>query len=82
MILTPETYVVGAYGWLPAQETRFRQRYLDLMVNAEVREVFKTRTNIIRYIRRFFDNLNFIEVRALQKSLPRAKGACTFIHLV
>ncbi|PKU78612.1 lysine--tRNA ligase [Dendrobium catenatum] len=52
----PETYV------LKDQETRYRQRYLDLMLNHEVREIFKTRAWIISYIRRFLDNLDFLEV--------------------
>ncbi|MQL72469.1 hypothetical protein Taro_004803 [Colocasia esculenta] len=52
----PETYV------LKDQETRYRQRYLDLMLNNEVRQIFKTRARIISYIRRFLDNLDFLEV--------------------
>eukprot|EP00246_Nothoceros_aenigmaticus_P006744 TRINITY_DN1990_c0_g1_i2.p1 TRINITY_DN1990_c0_g1~~TRINITY_DN1990_c0_g1_i2.p1 ORF type:complete len:442 (+),score=99.54 TRINITY_DN1990_c0_g1_i2:121-1446(+) len=47
---------------LKDQETRYRQRYLDLMVNSEVRQVFKTRSQIISYIRRFLNDLEFIEV--------------------
>ncbi|KAM7481052.1 hypothetical protein LguiB_005635 [Lonicera macranthoides] len=44
------------------KETRYRQRYLDLMLNTEVRHIFKTRARIISYIRRFLDNLDFLEV--------------------
>ncbi|XP_075241316.1 lysine--tRNA ligase-like [Convolutriloba macropyga] len=44
------------------KETRFRQRYLDLIINEQVREVFITRTKIISYIRQFFDNMGFLEV--------------------
>ncbi|WP_018465865.1 lysine--tRNA ligase [Calidithermus timidus] len=43
-------------------EVRYRQRYLDLIQNPEVREVFKTRTQIIRLIRRFFEERGFLEV--------------------
>ena len=43
-------------------ETRLRQRYADLMSNPETREVFRTRTKVINAVRRFFDNLDFIEV--------------------
>ncbi|RVW70490.1 Lysine--tRNA ligase [Vitis vinifera] len=43
-------------------ETRYRQRYLDLMLNTEVRQIFKTRAKIISYIRSFLDNLDFLEV--------------------
>ncbi|CAK9185495.1 unnamed protein product [Ilex paraguariensis] len=52
----PGTYI------LKDQETRYRQRYLDLMLNLEVRQIFKTRAKIISFIRRFLDNLDFLEV--------------------
>lgn len=44
------------------KEQRYRQRYLDLIVNPEVKQVFETRSDIIKYIRRFMDDLGFIEV--------------------
>lgn len=43
-------------------ESRYRQRYLDLIMNNNTRERFVTRSKIISYIRRFFDNRGFIEV--------------------
>ena len=43
-------------------DTRYRQRYLDLMVNHEVREVFRKRTKIIQSIRRYLDMRDFLEV--------------------
>ncbi|MBI5566149.1 MAG: lysine--tRNA ligase, partial [Chloroflexi bacterium] len=43
-------------------ETRLRQRYADLLSNPETREVFRTRTKVVNAVRRFFDNLDFIEV--------------------
>jgi len=43
-------------------DLRYRQRYLDLISNPEVREVFLKRTKIIRTIRRIMDEMNFIEV--------------------
>jgi lysyl-tRNA synthetase, class II len=43
-------------------ELRYRQRYLDLIVNPEVREVFRKRTAIIRHLRRFLDERGFLEV--------------------
>ncbi|GER43863.1 lysine--tRNA ligase [Striga asiatica] len=52
----PEAYI------LKDQETRYRQRYLDLMLNMEVREIFKTRAKIISFIRRYLDELDFLEV--------------------
>jgi lysyl-tRNA synthetase class 2 len=43
-------------------ETRYRQRYLDLMSNPEVRDLFVTRSRIISSIRRFLDGRGFLEV--------------------
>ena len=43
-------------------ETRYRQRYVDLIANEEVRQVFVTRAKIIAAIRRFLDDQGFIEV--------------------
>ncbi|NIM96311.1 MAG: lysine--tRNA ligase [Anaerolineales bacterium] len=43
-------------------EARYRQRYTDLVVNPEVREVFWTRTRIIQGLRQFLDTRGFIEV--------------------
>jgi lysyl-tRNA synthetase class 2 len=43
-------------------ETRFRQRYVDLIVNTEVRSVFIKRSKIIREIRNFLDGLGYLEV--------------------
>ena len=43
-------------------ETRYRQRYLDLIMNPEVRETFLRRTEIIKSIRKYLDDRNFIEV--------------------
>ena len=43
-------------------ETRYRQRYLDLIANPEVRKVFVTRSNIVRSLRRQLDERGFLEV--------------------
>jgi lysyl-tRNA synthetase class 2 len=43
-------------------ETRYRQRYLDLISNPEVREVFTTRSRIINATRRLLDSRGFLEV--------------------
>lgn len=55
-------------------ETRYRQRYLDLTVNPEVREVFKQRGQIIRLIREFMENRDFLEVETPMMQ-PIAGGA-------
>jgi len=49
------------YG-LKDKETRFRQRYLDLIINGRVRKIFEVRAKIIAYVRYFLDNLGFLEV--------------------
>ncbi|MBL4818078.1 MAG: lysine--tRNA ligase [Deltaproteobacteria bacterium] len=43
-------------------EQRYRQRYLDLIVNEQSREIFKARSKIIRGIQEFLDSRDFIEV--------------------
>jgi lysyl-tRNA synthetase class 2 len=43
-------------------EIRYRKRYLDLIMNTEVREIFKTRAAFIKYIREFLDNKGYLEV--------------------
>jgi lysyl-tRNA synthetase class 2 len=43
-------------------DLRYRQRYLDLIVNPEVKDVFIKRTKIIQAMRRFLDNRGFLEV--------------------
>ncbi len=43
-------------------ETRYRQRYVDLIANEEVRQIFVTRGKIIQAIRRFLDERAFLEV--------------------
>ena len=43
-------------------DLRYRQRYVDLIVNEDVRDTFMKRTAIIRYIREFLDNKDYLEV--------------------
>jgi lysyl-tRNA synthetase class 2 len=43
-------------------EIRYRQRYLDLIANAEVRETFKKRSKLVRAIRTFLDERDYLEV--------------------
>ncbi|OQB44517.1 MAG: Lysine--tRNA ligase [Parcubacteria group bacterium ADurb.Bin159] len=47
---------------LKDKETRYRQRYLDLMANAEARKIFETRALIIQELRDFLDKRGFLEV--------------------
>ena len=43
-------------------ETRYRQRYLDLIANQRTKEIFQTRSKVINLIRRFLDERDFLEV--------------------
>lgn len=43
-------------------DTRYRQRYVDLIVNPEVRDVFTKRSQIIKEVRNYLDNKGFLEV--------------------
>jgi lysyl-tRNA synthetase class 2 len=47
---------------LKKQETRYRQRYLDLIINPKVKEIFMVRNFIIKFLRDFMLKLNFVEV--------------------
>ena len=59
---------------LADMETRYRQRYVDLIVNETSRNVFRTRTRIVRYLRDFLDALDFLEVETPMMQ-PIAGGA-------
>ena len=50
------------YGGLQDPELRYRQRYADLAVHREVRDVFRLRAKAITWIRRFLDERDFLEV--------------------
>jgi lysyl-tRNA synthetase class 2 len=60
--LPKATVVAGQKGGFTDTEARHRKRYLDLILNQHVREVFVKRAKIISYIRRYLDNLGFLEV--------------------
>jgi len=47
---------------LQDKELRYRQRYVDLIVNDEVKKIFLLRTELIKALREFLDNLGFVEV--------------------
>ena len=61
-------------------ETRYRQRYLDIIVNEDVREVFLTRTKIITMIRKFLDSRGYLEVETpMMQPIPGGATARPFI---
>ena len=53
---------VVRHATLSDPETRYRQRYADLAVNQEVRQIFRTRAAVVRALRQFLDSRGFLEV--------------------
>lgn len=62
------------YHGLKDTDVRYRQRYVDLIVNPEVRETFMKRSAIIREIRNYLDSREFVEVET-PVLVPMAGGA-------
>lgn len=61
-------------------EARYRQRYVDLMVNPDVRQVFEKRSRIIRILRRFFEERDFLEVETpMMQPIPGGATARPFV---
>ncbi len=65
---------------LKDKETRYRQRYLDMMVNAGVKNTFVIRSKIISYIRNFFTARDFVEVETpMMNAIPGGAAAKPFV---
>ncbi len=65
---------------LADQETCYRQRYLDLIMNEETRRLFMLRTRIINYLRGFLDQRGFLEVETpMMQAIPGGAIARPFI---
>ncbi|TLD97772.1 lysine--tRNA ligase [Helicobacter jaachi] len=61
-------------------ELRYRQRYVDLIVNEKVKETFKLRSQIIACVRRFFEQKGFLEVETpMLHPIPGGANARPFI---
>lgn len=58
----PDTGERTVHSGFADQETRYRQRYADLAVHPEVREVFRTRSRVVTALRAFLDTEGFLEV--------------------
>ncbi|HET7628831.1 MAG TPA: lysine--tRNA ligase [Bacillales bacterium] len=68
------------YHGLQDVEQRYRQRYLDLIVNPEVKNTFVTRSKILRAMRRYLDDHGFLEVETpTMHSIPGGAAARPFI---
>jgi len=64
---------------LSDQETRYRQRYVDLIMNQEVRETFYMRSKIVTYIRRFFEDRGYMDVETpMLQGIPGGATARPF----
>ncbi len=65
---------------LTDQETRYRQRYVDLMTNADSRRVFQARSQIVHNLRQYFVDHEFLEVETpMMHSIPGGATARPFI---
>ena len=60
-------------------EARYRQRYVDLMVNPEARKVFQKRSQIVRLVRKYFEERDFLEVETpMMQVIPGGAAARPF----
>jgi len=70
----------GGQGGITNMETRYRQRYLDLIVNSDIRQVFERRSQIINYIRKYFNDRHFLEVETpMMNMIPGGAVAKPFV---
>jgi lysyl-tRNA synthetase class 2 len=61
-------------------DTRYRQRYVDLIMTPQTRELFRQRTRIVRYLRDFLDALDFMEVETpMMQLVPGGAAARPFV---
>jgi len=68
------------YRGLTDTEMRYRRRYVDLIVNEKSRAVFEMRSRIIGFIRKYFDDLGFMEVETpMMQIIPGGATARPFI---
>lgn len=64
---------------LKDKETRFRQRYLDLIMNDDVRKRFIMRAQILDYVRRFLNSMGFVEVGYRSDGIHPSNTAVQFL---
>ncbi|KAF5842343.1 hypothetical protein DUNSADRAFT_7657 [Dunaliella salina] len=69
-----------AHFGLKDQETRYRQRYLDLICNQDVRNNFITRGKVIQFVRKYLDDKKFLEVETpMMNMIPGGAAARPFV---
>ncbi|KRX96832.1 Lysine--tRNA ligase [Trichinella pseudospiralis] len=81
VLLTPCLHMLPHlhYG-LKNQETRYRMRYLDLIINNNVRSIFIRRAQILNYIRKYLDSIGFLEVETpMMNMIPGGATAKPFV---
>ncbi len=67
------------YHGLQDVELRYRRRYLDLIMNERVREIFRTRTRIVQFLREYFHSQGFLEVETpMMQTIPGGATARPF----
>jgi lysyl-tRNA synthetase class 2 len=68
------------YHGLTDVETKYRQRYIDLMVNEESREVFRRRSATLRALRQFLDDHGYLEIESpITLAIPGGANARPFV---
>ncbi|TNE82834.1 MAG: lysine--tRNA ligase [Gammaproteobacteria bacterium] len=68
------------YHGLADQELRYRQRYVDLIVNPEIRDLFRVRSQVIDFIRRYLNGRQFMEVETpMLQVIPGGATARPFV---
>jgi lysyl-tRNA synthetase class 2 len=69
----------GKFHGLSNKETRYRQRYVDLIVNEDSREVFRKRSRVVQFIRSYLDAMDFLEVETpMMQPIPGGAVARPF----
>ncbi len=69
-----------AYDAFTDPELRYRRRYVDLVVNPDVREIFRKRTRMFNSMREYFNSFGFLEVETpILQSIPGGASARPFI---
>src|SRR6056300_872240 len=70
----------NVYDKLTDPEIRYRQRYVDLVVNPDVKEIFRKRNKVISTMRRIFDDAGYMEVETpILQAIPGGAAARPFI---
>lgn len=81
ILLSPCLHMLpDAHTGFKDRESRYRKRYLDLIMNNKSRETFIVRSKVLSFIRKYLTNLNFIEVETpMMNIIPGGATARPFI---